>query len=315
MNNIIEVNGLSKHYPDFSLSEASFTVPEGCITGFVGANGAGKTTTLRAILGLLEPDSGEIRLFGESVPSSKRQASSEGRRSSDRRALADRIGVVLGAGALYEGLTVSQMKQIVAGAYSQWQEKEYQELASRFKLNPSQKIKTLSSGTKMKLALAFALSHRAELLIMDEPTSGLDPLIRDKFLSLIREFMDKGGKGVLFSTHITSDLDKCADNIVFLHQGKILLEEDKDILLDKWRLVKGGLSSLTEGKKEFLNCLRTTDYGFTALIDDPEKAKQLFPDALLEHASIEDIMIALCEGRTPPLSTAGNNAERRMPSS
>lgn len=154
MNNIIEVNGLSKHYPDFSLSEASFTVPEGCITGFVGANGAGKTTTLRAILGLLEPDSGEIRLFGEPVPSS------EGRRSSDRRALADRIGVVLGAGAFYEGLTVSQMKQIVAGAYSQWQEKEYQELASRFKLNPSQKIKTLSSGTKMKLALAFALSHR-----------------------------------------------------------------------------------------------------------------------------------------------------------
>lgn len=110
-------------------------------------------------------------------------------------------------------------------------------------------------------------------------------------------------------------MDKCADNIVFLHQGKILLEEDKDILLDKWRLVKGGLSSLTEGKKEFLNCLRTTDYGFTALIDDPEKAKQLFPDALLEHASIEDIMIALCEGRTAPLSTAGNNAERRMTSS
>lgn len=103
MNNIIEVNGLSKHYPDFSLSEASFTVPEGCITGFVGANGAGKTTTLRAILGLLEPDSGEIRLFGEPVPSSKKQASSEGRRSSDRSALADRIGVVLGAGAFYEG--------------------------------------------------------------------------------------------------------------------------------------------------------------------------------------------------------------------
>ncbi len=198
MNNIIEVNDLSKHYPDFSLSEASFTVPEGCITGFVGANGAGKTTTLRAILGLLEPDGGEIRLFGEPVPFSKSQSSSEGRRSSDRRALADRIGVVLGAGAFYEGLTVSQMKQIVAGAYSQWQEKEYQELASRFKLNPSQKIKTLSSGTKMKLALAFALSHRAELLIMDEPTSGLDPLIRDKFLSLLREFMDKGGTGVLF---------------------------------------------------------------------------------------------------------------------
>lgn len=127
-----------------------------------------------------------------------------------------------------------------------------------------------------KLALAFALSHRAELLIMDEPTSGLDPLIRDKFLSLIREFMDKGGKGVLFSTHITSDLDKCADNIVFLHQGKILLEEDKDILLDKWRLVKGGLSPLQEGKKEFLNCLRTTDYGSRPLCGSG-KSETAFP--------------------------------------
>ena len=220
MNNIIEVNGLSKHYPDFSLSEASFTVPEGCITGFVGANGAGKTTTLRAILGLLEPDSGEIRLFGEPVPSSKKQASSEGRRSSDRRALADRIGVVLGAGAFYEGLTVSQMKQIVAGAYSQWQEKEYQELASRFKLNPSQKIKTLSSGTKMKLALAFALSHRAELLIMDEPTSGLDYESMRCACALIRE-VSRQAELSLIITHDLEFIMACCTCVLHIDHGTV----------------------------------------------------------------------------------------------
>lgn len=302
MSNIIEVRGLTKHYPEFTLSQAGFSVPEGCITGFVGANGAGKTTTLRAILGLLRPDGGEIRLFGEPLFPSGTPSSHKALPDSIRSSIADRIGVVLGSGAFYENLTISRMKQVMAGAYSQWQEKEFQELSSRFGLNPSHKIKTLSSGTKMKLALAFALSHKAELLIMDEPTGGLDPLIRDKFLILIREFMEKGGKGVLFSTHITSDLDKCADNIVFLHKGKILLEEDKDILLDKWRLIKGALSSLTKENKEFLSCLKTTDYGFTALTHEPEQAKKLFPEALLERASIDDIMIALCEGHVPPVS-------------
>lgn len=143
MKNIIEVNNLTKKYPGFTLSQASFTVPEGCITGFVGANGAGKTTTLRAILGLLQPDGGEIRLFGKQCPLHPGTAS-----DFQRNLLADRIGVVLGAGAFYENLTIRQMKQAIAPAYSSWQEDEFRKLSKRFGLEPSRKIKTLSSGTK-----------------------------------------------------------------------------------------------------------------------------------------------------------------------
>lgn len=296
MKNIIEVNNLTKKYPGFTLSQASFTVPDGCITGFVGANGAGKTTMLRAILGLLQPDGGEIRLFGKPCPFHPGTAS-----DFQRNLLADRIGVVLGAGAFYENLTIRQMKQAIAPAYSSWQEDEFRKLSKRFGLEPSRKIKTLSSGTKMKLALALALSHNAELLIMDEPTGGLDPLVRDTFLTLLREFMEKGGRGVLFSTHITSDLDKCADNIIFIDHGKILLEEDKDALLDSWRLVKGDRASLTPEKETFLRCLRITDFGFTAVTDQPEKARQLFPEALFDRACVDDITIALCEGRPDSL--------------
>lgn len=303
MKNIIEVNDLTKKYPGFTLSRASFTVPEGCITGFVGANGAGKTTTLRAILGLLRPDGGEIRLFGKPCPLHPGTAS-----DSHRTLLADRIGVVLGAGAFYENLSIRQMKQVIAPAYSSWQEEEFRKLSKRFGLEPSRKIKTLSSGTKMKLALALALSHNAELLIMDEPTGGLDPLVRDAFLSLLKEFMEKGGRGVLFSTHITSDLDRCADNVVFIDQGEILLEEDKDALLDRWRLIKGDRASLTEKKEAVLRCLRVTDFGFTAVTDQPETAGQLFPEALFGRASIDDIMIALCEGRPVPFGNRRGTA-------
>lgn len=210
MKNIIEVNNLTKKYPGFTLSQASFTVPEGCITGFVGANGAGKTTTLRAILGLLQPDGGEIRLFGKQCPLHPGTAS-----DFQRNLLADRIGVVLGAGAFYENLTIRQMKQAIAPAYSSWQEDEFRKLSKRFGLEPSRKIKTLSSGTKMKLALALALSHNAELLIMDEPTGGLDPLVRDTFLTLLREFMEKGAAACFFP-HISPPIWINAQTILFL---------------------------------------------------------------------------------------------------
>ena len=313
MKNIIEVSNLTKQYKGFTLSQASFTVPEGCITGFVGANGAGKTTTLRSILGLARPDEGEIRLFGQTCPLRPGHAS-----DSHRAQLADRIGVVLGAGAFYENLTIRQMKQAIAPAYSCWQEEEFQKLSKRFALDPSRRIKTLSSGTKMKLALALAFSHNAELLIMDEPTGGLDPLVRDSFLTLLREFMEKGGRGVLFSTHITSDLDKCADNIIFIDHGKILLEEDKDVLLDNWRLVKGDPALLTGENRSILRCLRIGDFGFSAVTQQVDKARQFFPEALLDRASIDDIMIALCEGEgggepfenrfLPSLKNAGKEA-------
>ncbi len=198
MENILEVSGLNKSYRNFSLHDISISLPEGCITGFIGINGAGKTTTLRTILGLTSKLSGKVRLFGMDMETHEKQ-------------IKERIGIILDGGGFYEELNLTEMKNIVASAYKSWDETTYRMYLDRFSLSPKQKINTLSKGMRMKYALALALSHKAELLIMDEPTSGLDPLIRNQLLDILKEFMNNGGRGVFFSTHITSDLDKIAD--------------------------------------------------------------------------------------------------------
>lgn len=231
MENILEVKGLNKTYQDFSLNDISFSLPEGCITGFIGINGAGKTTTLRSILGLTPIESGDIRVFGMDM-------------ATNEKAIKERIGIVLDEGGFYDELSLSEMKGIIASAYQSWNENEYRAYLDRFSLNPKQKISTLSKGMRMKYALALALSHEAELLIMDEPTSGLDPLIRSQLLDILKEFMERGGRGVFFSTHITSDLDKIADMLVMIDGGRIVFQEEKDTLLDGYRIVKGDLMKL-----------------------------------------------------------------------
>ena len=228
MENILEVKGLNKSYQHFSLQDVSFSLPEGCITGFIGINGAGKTSTLKSILGLTPKISGDIRLFGLNMDTNEKE-------------IKERIGIVLDDGGFYDELSLSEMKNIVASAYKSWDNKVFQSYLERFTLNPKQKIGTLSKGMRMKYALALALSHKAELLIMDEPTSGLDPLIRSQLLDILKEFMEYGGRGVFFSTHITSDLDKIADMLIMIDNGKIVFQEEKDILLDSYRIVKGDI--------------------------------------------------------------------------
>lgn len=201
MDNILEVSGLNKSYGNFALRDISFCLPEGCITGFVGINGAGKTTTLRSILGLTNKVSGNIRFFGMNMDGNENKVK-------------DRIGIVLDEGCFYDELTLSEMKNVIASAYKNWCEKDFIDYLERFSLNPKQKINTLSKGMRMKYALALALSHKAERLIMDEPTSGLDPLIRSQLLNILKNYMSKGGKGVFFSIHITSDLEKIADMLI-----------------------------------------------------------------------------------------------------
>ena len=219
MESILKVSDLNKSYGNFSLSNVSFSLPEGCITGFIGVNGAGKTTTLRTILELTNRTSGHIEFFGLDMQSHEQE-------------IKNRIGVVLDDGYFYEELSLAEMKNIVASAYKSWDNKVFQSYLERFTLNPKQKIGTLSKGMRMKYALALALSHKAELLIMDEPTSGLDPLIRSQLLDILKEFMEYGGRGVFFSTHITSDLDKIADMLIMIDNGKIVFQEEKDTLLD-----------------------------------------------------------------------------------
>jgi len=283
MSNILEVSGLNKSYKDFSLSDVNFVLPEDCITGFIGINGAGKTTTIRTILGLAQKDSGRIIIFGKEM----KQAEHE---------IKNRIGIVLDEGCFYEDLTMADMKSIIAPSYSSWKENDYKSYMDRFSLNPKQKISTLSKGMRMKFSLTLALSHEAELLIMDEPTSGLDPLVRSELLEIMADYMKRGGKGVFFSTHITSDLDKIADTLILIHAGRIGFEHEKDYLLDNFRLIKGDTKELTnESKKLFLN-IQTTDYGFNGTTASFEEVRKLMPNILIERPSIEDIMLAYIEG-------------------
>lgn len=279
MDNVLEVTGVNKNYQNFSLENITFTVPEGCITGFIGINGAGKTTTIRTILGLATKSAGSIKLFGQDMDKNEQQ-------------LKDRIGIVLDGSCFYDDLTMAEMKGIVSKAYSKWNDKSFKEYMDRFSLDSKQKIATLSKGMRIRYAIALALSHEAEMLIMDEPTNGLDPLARSQLLDIMSEFMKQGGKGVLFSTHITSDLDKIADTLVLIHDGKIMFERDKDELLESCRVVKGDTSNLNKSNTEYFLGLQTTAYGFSGLTDRCLEVQSSIPDALFERASIEDIMLA-----------------------
>lgn len=283
MENILEISGLNKSYGNFSLQDISFSLPEGCITGFIGINGAGKTTTLRTILGLTSKLSGDIRLFGMDMKPNEKQ-------------IKERIGIVLDGGGFYDDLSLAEMKGIVASAYKSWDELTYRIYLDRFSLNPKQKINELSKGMRMKYALALALSHKAELLIMDEPTSGLDPLIRSQILDILKGFMANGGRGVFFSTHITSDLDKIADMLILIDNGKIIFQEEKDILLDSYRIVKGDLKDLTKDRENLFRNLSKTAFGFTGITNQLEAVKKAIPDAIIERTKIEDVMLCNIKG-------------------
>ncbi len=283
MSNILEVEGLTKSYPGFSLSNVNFTLQEDCIAGFIGINGSGKTTTIRTILGLARKDAGSIKVFGKDFDKHQRE-------------IKNRIGVVLDEGYFYDELTMAEMKSVLAPAYSSWSNEDFNDYMNRFSLDPGQKIAALSKGMRMKFSLALALSHNADLLIMDEPTSGLDPLIRSQFLEIMTDYMKQGRKGVFFSTHITSDLDKAADTIILINNGQIVLEQEKDALLDSHRLVKGDTKILQRDCKDLFLSIRTTNYGFIGLTNKLSEVKRRMPDILIERPSIEDIMLGYVEG-------------------
>ena len=279
MKDILRVKNLNKSYKNFSLTDVSFSLSEGCITGFIGINGAGKTTTMRTILNLANKDSGNIQFFGLDMDKNEQQ-------------IKNRIGVVLDDGCFYEELSMAEMKSILASAYTDWSEQDFKHYMDMFSLDPKRKINTLSKGMKMKYALTLALSHNAELLIMDEPTSGLDPLSRSQLLNVLNDYMENGGKGVLFSTHITSDLDKIADMLIMIHNGRIVFQEEKDFLLDNYRIIKGDKKLLTENIRQLFLNITETAFGFTGVTRHAARVQSSLPDAITERPTIEDIMLA-----------------------
>lgn len=279
MSAILEVCGLKKSYKDFELKNISFSIAEDCITGFIGVNGAGKTTTINAILNLIHRDSGIIKFRGKDI-------------SSDEKTFKDKVGVVFDSGCFYDELTMKDMTALIAPAYSEWDNNTYKQYMEMFSLQQEQIIGTLSKGMKMKYSLALALSHNAELLIMDEPTSGLDPLMREQFINILKNYMEIGGKSVFYSTHNTTDLDKTADMLIMINDGTIIFEEEKDLLLDKFRIVKGDVKYLSPQTKSLILHFDKSKYNFTGITDNAYKMKELCPDMIFEKASIEDIMLA-----------------------
>jgi ABC-2 type transport system ATP-binding protein len=275
----LDVNGLRKDYPKFSLKDISFSLEEGCIMGFIGPNGAGKTTTIKAILNQIKKDAGVIRLWGKDCAQHEVE-------------LKNRIGVVLDEGHFYGHLTLKKMKNLIAPFYRNWDDKAYQGFLSEFRLDESKKISELSKGMRMKYAIAIALSHGADLLIMDEPTSGLDPLVREELLDILQRFIQDERKSVFFSTHITSDLDKVADYIVLISDGELLLNEPKDELLERHALVKGPSELFDEAAKKLFVGARQNSYGFEGLTCDQSAVrKALAGKVILEKPTVEELML------------------------
>uniref|UniRef100_UPI001E5A3514 ABC transporter ATP-binding protein n=1 Tax=Clostridium haemolyticum TaxID=84025 RepID=UPI001E5A3514 len=265
-------------YGNFNLSNINFCLREDSITGFIGTNGAGKTTTIRTILGLGMRESGTIKFFGKDIDKYEYE-------------LKNRIGVVMDDGGFYDELTMKEMKSIISPAYANWNERDYKSYMEYFSLNPHQKISTLSKGMRMKFALTLALSHQADLLIMDEPTSGLDPLIRLELMNILTDYIKQGGKSIFFSTHITSDLDKIADRIILINNGKILFQEEKDMLINGHRLIKGDPKNLTvKTEKLFLN-IEKSEFEFTGITNKLDQVQKSMKDILIKTPTIEEIML------------------------
>ncbi|EGW41652.1 ABC transporter ATP-binding protein [Desulfosporosinus sp. OT] len=283
-DSILEVNKLTKHFKDFSLKNISFQLPRGYIMGFIGPNGAGKSTTIKLIMNLLPKDSGQIKVFGLD-------------NLAHELTIKNRTAFVFDENHYYEELSIRTMASIVASFYKHWEPQTFEKFLKDFELKPKQKIKELSKGMKMKFSLAIALSHGAELLIMDEPTAGLDPIARSEFLEILAALIQDEQKSIFFSTHITTDLDKIADFVTFLHHGEIVLSAPKDDILDKYGIVKGANDVLDEETKSQFVSIKTNQFGFEGLVRDKERALRYFKErAIVEKPTLEDIMLYTVRG-------------------
>lgn len=278
MEYILEIDKLRKDFGDFCLNDISFKLPEGYIMGLIGPNGAGKTTTIKLIMNLLIRNSGKINVFGRDLLEHEVYIKSK-------------IGFVYENPSFYLHLNLNQNKKVFAPFYGEWSDDTFNRLVEKFKLPLKKKISKFSQGMKMKSAIAIAMSHNADLLIMDEPTSGLDPVFRREFLEMLHGLIQDEKKSVLFSTHITSDLERIADFITFIKDGEVVFSDKKDDITENYGLVKGGNELLNEDTKSYFKGIRRNEYGFEALTDNvKEVGKKLGSDIVIDKASLEDIM-------------------------
>jgi len=278
MGNILEINNLRKDYGDFYLKDVTFSLPEGFIMGLIGPNGAGKTTIIKLIMNLIIKKSGSIRIFGKDHIEHEVDVKS-------------RIGFVYDNPNYYEHLNLKQVKNIIRPFYGNWDEKVFMDLADKFELPLKKTIRKFSRGMVMKAAIAIALSHHADFIIMDEPTSGLDPIFRRELLDLLYELLQSEKKSILFSTHITSDIERIADYITFILNGEIVFSKSKDEIMESYAIIKGGNDLIDQETKKLFKGIRRNEFGFEALTNDINATQAIFGSSIVvEKASLEDIM-------------------------
>ena len=276
--NLIEINGLCKNFESFQLKNVSFSLEEGYIMGFIGRNGAGKSTTRKTMLNLMKNDGGEVKLCGLSIP-------------KDELEIKNQVGYVFGGVDFYPEAKISRITNVTKSFYHEWDDARYKELCERFEIDQNKKFKQLSAGMKVKYSVAVAMSHNPKLLILDEPTSGLDPAARDDLVLLFQEFVEDGAHSILFSTHITSDLEKCADYITYIKQGQILASTDRDSFRESYISVAGKKDQLTPDVEPKIIGLHTHQLGFEGLMKTEDKALAEKGGFEMASPTLEDIMI------------------------
>lgn len=286
MDHILEIRNVTKAYEEFILDDISLSIERGFAMGFIGPNGSGKTTTIQCIMNLIKLNAGTITVDGLN-------------HIKDADRVKEKIGFVYDDLHYYEHLTIHEMRSLLKGFYTRWDDLTFNKYLKTFGLNTEKKIMTLSRGMKTKFSIAVALSHNAELLIMDEPTSGLDPVFRNELMDILIDVMQLGDKSLFFSTHITSDLDHLGDYITFINEGKIVFSESREEVNDRYKIIKGSPSLLDEETKKRFIGMRISSVGFEGLIrqQDPILEK-LASQTIIERPTLDQIMIYSVKGET-----------------
>ena len=285
MDNILELHQVCKTFPrtNFTLDHVSFSIPYGSIMGFVGENGAGKTTTIGCVLNTVSKDSGTIKIFGKELADTDTE-------------LKEKIGVVYDGDNFPAYWTAEQLSDVMQGLYANWDNDLFKKYLNDFRLLPNQKIKSYSRGMTMKLAVAAALSHHPQLLILDEATSGLDPIMRDDMLDVFLEFVQDENHSILLSSHITSDLEKIADYITFIHNGKLIMAASKNDLVYNFAVMRCKESQFLELDPGDILVYRKIDYQIDVLVSNGNEIQRKYRNAVIDHVSVDEIMLLLVKG-------------------
>lgn len=276
--NAIEISRLTKRYDGFTLDNLSFSVPKGSIMGFIGQNGAGKTTTIKAILNIIKADEGSVKLLGMD-------------NLTDEIPIKERIAAVFDEIPFHDEFTAKNLNVIFGDIYKNWNTQTFEQYLDRFALPRKKKIGKLSKGMKMKLQIACALSHGAELLIMDEATTGLDPVVRNEILDIFLEYIQDENHSIFMSSHITSDLEKVADSVTFIDKGRLLLTGYKDDILENHGVIKCGKEDYREIAAEDIISARLTDFGAEVMVSDKAACKRKYSGLVMDKTTLEEIMV------------------------